>query len=280
MTTKDTSSIGSSTETGTDAAPHPPTSTDAASPETTPPPVIRVDTAFESEAVQTADGSSTLLHPIYAQTYHSHHGAIRESMHVFLGHSDLHARLEQGPVRLLEIGIGTGLNLALSASLSKARGGTLHYMGIEQFPPEQSALQTLDYGQHDAVDDAVWQECLLAFDARRPTWSIEQHTRAECHWGRFEDATLPPAHFDIVYHDAFSPNVNPECWNDEALTRIVDAMQPGGVLVTYTVQGAVRRALARLGLHVERLPGPKDGKRQVLRAIKPKEATASNKPKG
>lgn len=233
-------------------------------------PTIHVRDVFESEGVQTADGSATLFHPIYEQTYHSHHGAITESMHVFLGHSELRRRLERGAVNLLEIGIGTGLNLALSASLAKTTAGTLNYWGIEQFPPEQKALKDLNYAQHSKVDDAVWPQCLRAFDARQKTWTIGTHTHAHCHWGRFEDAAFPNEHFDIVYHDAFSPDVNPECWSDQALQKIIDAMRPGGVLVTYTVQGDVRRALAKHGLHVERLPGPPGGKRQVLRAHKPR----------
>lgn len=232
-------------------------------------PIIRVNAPFESEKVETSDGSSTLFHPIYEQTYHSHHGAITESNHVFLGHSQLRERLEDGSVNLLEIGIGTGLNLALSASLAKAVGGTLRYMGIEQLPPEPNALSALRYSQHDDVDAVVWQECLRAFQDRRADWTLESYANIHCHWGRLEDAPLPDEHFDVVYHDAFSPDVNPECWTDDALQNIVHAMRPGGVLVTYTVQGDVRRALAKLGLHVERLPGPPGGKRQVLRAHKP-----------
>lgn len=231
--------------------------------------MIHVTTPFVSEAVETRDGSATLFHPIYEQTYHSHHGAITESNHVFLGHSQLRERLEEGPVNLLEIGIGTGLNLSLSASLAKAVGGTLHYMGIEQFPPEADALNDLNYPQHVDVDEVVWARCIDAFQERQHAWSLQEYAHVKCHWGRFEDAELPPSHFDVVYHDAFSPDVNPECWTNAALKRIVDAMRPGGVLVTYTVQGDVRRALANLGLQVERLPGPTGGKRQVLRAQKP-----------
>lgn len=241
-------------------------------------PLVRVDSPFESKAVETRDGSSTLYHPVYAQTYHSHHGAITESKHVFLGHSALEDRLAQGPVQLLEIGIGTGLNLALSATLAQRRQGVLHYLGVEQFPPETAALEQLDYGASEDIDDALWTECLRHFAQRSDRWSFfsaddSPESTVSCHWGRFEDLTLPVSHFELVYHDAFSPDVNPECWTAHALQRITDAMVPGGVLVTYTVQGDVRRALARCGLIVERLPGPPGGKRQVLRATKPHDSS-------
>src|SRR5699024_6995726 len=151
-------------------------------------------------------------HPVYAQTYHSHHGAITESNHVFLGHSALEDRLAQGAVRLLEIGIGTGLNLALSATLAHRNQSVLHYLGVEQFPPETAALEQLGYGTPDDIDAALWAECVQHFAQRTDQWTFSeaegrQNSTISCHWGRFEDLTLPPAHFDIVYHDAFSPDV-------------------------------------------------------------------------
>jgi tRNA U34 5-methylaminomethyl-2-thiouridine-forming methyltransferase MnmC len=45
-------------------------------------------------------------------------------------------------------------------------------------------------------------------------------------------------------------------------------MSSGAILVTYSARGEVRRTLQKLGLNVERLPGPK-GKREMIRALKP-----------
>lgn len=237
-------------------------------------PSVHIRTPFHSEERKTRDGSSTLFHPMYEQTYHSHHGAITESKHVFLAHSELAQRLSHAPVRLLEIGIGTGLNLALSATLAQRLHGTLHYLGVEQFPPTREALVSLGYDRYDDIDAALWAQCLDHFEQRTPEWPLpptdsSTASTIACHWGRFENLDLPAEHFDIVYHDAFSPDVNPECWTTEALQKIVDAMASGATLVTYTVQGNVRRALSACGLEVTRLPGPVDGKKQVLRARKP-----------
>lgn len=236
--------------------------------------IVHVDAPFGSDPLTTRDGSATLVHPIYDQTYHSHHGAITESKHVFLGHSDLAERLTHGAVHLLEIGVGTGLNLVLSATLAQRQQNALHYVGIEQFPPKDSDLAHLNYDQDEGVDAEFWSACRAHFHARTPRWTLpptgdHPASTIQCHWGRLEDYAFPHAYFDIVYHDAFSPDVNPECWSQAVLARITDALKPGGVLVTYSVQGKVRRALAACGLIVERLPGPSDGKRQVLRATKP-----------
>lgn len=216
----------------------------------------------------THDGSATLYHPTYQQTYHSKHGAITESLHVFLGHAELATRLSSGPVSLLEIGIGTGLNLVLSASLAARNGHTLHYTGIEQSPPPTGALRTLDYAQHDAVSPTLWASCIEAFDQRTPSMPLPHQGSATFWWTAFDDTTLPSDAFDVVYHDGFSADVNPELWSDDALCAISQSLKPGGVVVTYSVQGHLRRTLAACGLHVERLPGPVGGKRQVLRAFR------------
>lgn len=218
--------------------------------------------------VRTGDGSATLHHPDYNQTYHSHHGAITESQHVFLAHSGLRERLADGPVTLLEIGIGTGLNLALSASLALHEAGELHYQGIEQCPPPSTALRALQYEAHDAIDEALWLRILDGFEARETHLDLPHRGTIQCHWANFHSLTLPTAYFDIIYHDAFSPDVNGELWTLDALTTITNALKMGGVLVTYTVQGSVRRLFQQLGLQVERLPGPPGGKRQVLRVTK------------
>ena len=80
-------------------------------------------------------------------------------------------------------------------------------------------------------------------------------------WQAHEDG------YHAIYLDAFSPATNPECWRADVLARLHDVLIPGGVLVSYCVQGAVRRRLACVGFTVEKRPGPL-GKREVLRARK------------
>ena len=46
-----------------------------------------------------------------------------------------------------------------------------------------------------------------------------------------------------------------------------NALKEGGVLVTYSAKGSVRRALESVGFLVQRLSGP-PGKREMLRGTK------------
>jgi tRNA U34 5-methylaminomethyl-2-thiouridine-forming methyltransferase MnmC len=76
--------------------------------------------------------------------------------------------------------------------------------------------------------------------------------------------------WDVVYFDAFAPEKQPAMWSPEAIARVFEAMAPGGILTTYCAKGAIRRLLESVGFVVERIPGPPGGKREVLRARKPK----------
>ncbi len=77
------------------------------------------------------------------------------------------------------------------------------------------------------------------------------------------------AGFDAVYLDAFSPKANPEAWQPAFLGRLASSLAPGGRLVSFTVSGEVRRALAAHGLVVSKVAGPPGGKAEVLVARRP-----------
>ena len=68
---------------------------------------------MKKEIVKTRDGSNTIFVPEFDETYHSTHGAIQESLHVFI-RSGLKFKTELNDINVLEVGFGTGLNALLS----------------------------------------------------------------------------------------------------------------------------------------------------------------------
>ena len=90
----------------------------------------------------TEDGSDTIFNHEFNQHYHSTHGAITESLHVFIQTGLLpciHAfSTGNGNIQLniLEIGFGTGLNALLTQIEAEKHQVTIHYTGIELYPLE------------------------------------------------------------------------------------------------------------------------------------------------
>ncbi|MBU7578084.1 MAG: SAM-dependent methyltransferase, partial [Flavihumibacter sp.] len=92
----------------------------------------------------TADGSHTISIPEMQVTYHSKHGAVQESMHVFI-EAGLRFKLKatNGSLAILEMGFGTGLNALLT--LLEAEGREIWYESLEAYPVSLELAMQLNY---------------------------------------------------------------------------------------------------------------------------------------
>ncbi len=216
----------------------------------------------------TADGSHTLIHEGLDETYHSIHGAIQESTHVFI-QNGLHYALERfnlNEIKILEIGFGTGLNALLTLLDPEAKALPVFYDTIEAFPLKMELVHQLNYpyilGQEDIKEKFIEMH-LAPWDQ---TYSLTGNFTIRKVQAELQRATLTNNNYDIVYFDAFAPSKQPELWRFEILEKVVKALKHQGIFVTYSAKGQLKRDLKSLGLQVEILKGP-PGKLQMIRAI-------------
>ena len=198
-------------------------------------------------------------------TYHSIHGAIAESQHVFIG-AGLRPGLP-GTVRILEIGLGTGLNLLLTRIAALETGSTIHYLALEPYPLTGSEWKKLNYCA------SLNREELQPFFERihHCGWEAEQALEPDFFLYKTKCSLLDfttDQRFDLVYFDAFAPNAQPELWTRPVFEKLYERLLAGGSLVTYCSKGDVRRAMQAAGFIVEKIPGP-PRKREMVRARKP-----------
>ncbi len=209
--------------------------------------------------VTTSDGSPTLLNEELEEHYHSRHGAIRESQHVFID-AGLKAVTVQGCVNILEIGLGTGLNAFLTFLEKKE----VMYTALEAFPLDESITNALNYPallNADAAND-VFRNIHSSDWGRVITLSSTFELKKIK--GKVQDTELDQA-FHLIYFDAFAPGVQPELWTKEIFDKMFAALLPGGILVTYCAKGEVKRNMKAAGFTIEALQGP-PGKREMTRA--------------
>lgn len=215
--------------------------------------------------IETKDGSSSLLNVSLNETYHSTHGAIQESKHVFI-ETGLKPFLDckKNELSILEIGFGTGLNALLTIQSAKQFPIKIYYETIEAFPLVSDIITNLNYPQLLNAEDLFSQ-------IHHSPWSeVEEITpnfKLNKRAVKLQEAYLENEKFDLIYFDAFAPAKQPEMWELSILTKIILAMKPNGIFVTYCAKGQLRRDLISLGLVVEKLPGP-PGKREMIRAKK------------
>ncbi len=221
---------------------------------------------MKRELLKTADGSTTIHLPQINEQYHSKHGAIQESKHVFIKKGlDKVSEFEKN-ISILEIGFGTGLNALLTYFEAKTDALVINYTTVEAFPVVDSEWKALNYGA--LVDGKKGQE--VFYNLHEVPWEEKNKisdffdiTKQEKKFENITDSNK----YDLVYFDAFGARVQPELWTETIFEIMYQAMKTNGVLVTYSAKGSARRAMQAVGFTVERLEGP-PGKREMLRAIK------------
>ena len=211
--------------------------------------------------------------PALDEQYHSRHGARQEAEFVYI-EAGLVPLLAVGAgqpgrqaLRLLEVGLGTGLNALLTLRSARQTGAAVAYDGLETLPlppavvaalaPEWEAQPGAAGRWFQALHAAPWGE---AYPLAPGFFLRKLHQP-------LQEAALSTACYDLIYFDAFAPEKQPELWTEAIFQQIYTAAAPGAVLVTYCAQGQFRRNLRAAGWLPEKLPGP-PGKREMTRAIK------------
>ena len=232
----------------------------------------------QPQLITTKDGSHSLWVPALNETYHSTHGAIQESRHVFIQHGLVYwykKNPSSSSIKVLEVGLGTGLNALLTYLEMLPASVQLAYTGLEPCPVPWEYVQRFNY----AAQLAQEQDCPISYQALQAAFEqLHQGASTACcklsmHFV-LQKYQLPlaafsalPNTFDIVYFDAFAPSKQPALWEAPLLQKVCRMMKDEGVMVTYCAQGRFKRQLKALGMDVETLPGP-PGKKEMTRAQK------------
>lgn len=220
------------------------------------------------QVILTQDGSHTIqVSP--SVTYHSRHGAVQESQHVFIqnGLEAFYRASGQSSIRVCEVGWGTGLNALLSLDYGLRHNLRLYYTGIEAYPLESELYTQLNY---DVLGSVSPEAAALFAHLHDCEWGQSVEICAGfrlCKYAERIEWCQRVDRYDVVYFDAFAPNDQAEVWTEAVFKHLYELLNVGGVLVTYCAKGVIRRRLEDIGYVVEKMPGP-PGKREMLRAWK------------
>lgn len=215
---------------------------------------------------ETSDGSKTLYNSRVGEHYHSRHGALQESRHVFIETGLRHFLQLSGSreASVLEVGFGTGLNFLLSAELAEKENIGLSYTGIEAYPLPSDIISSTGYEEY--VPEGLWRNFLDAYPASLSGMvELGRTIELEVKHSLLLDFETESG-FDVIYFDAFAAVHQPEMWSAESLAHVSRFLKPGGVFVTYAITGELKRNMKALGFTIEKAQGA-PGKREMLRAI-------------
>ena len=217
-----------------------------------------------AELLITGDGSHTVCIPELNVTYHSKHGAIQESMHVYI-ESGL-KQIQNKKISVLEVGFGTGLNALLTYIQAEKNDLEVIYEAVELHHLDDSLTAALNYlsvleapqyvNAFSNMHACEWN----VLQTISPSFAFKKVT------GDIRDMSLTGS-YNLVYYDAFDPSAQPDVWTSTIFHKIYSAMEEEGMLVTYCSKTSVRKALVEAGFQVVKIPGPK-GKREIVKALK------------
>jgi tRNA U34 5-methylaminomethyl-2-thiouridine-forming methyltransferase MnmC len=219
---------------------------------------------LKREIIQTRDGSTTIQINDWDECYHSRFGAIQEAQHVFIKNGL--ALFENKSISILEIGLGTGLNAFITFLEAQKRNQTINYVGVEGYPVSSDEAELMNYVTElgaesqknifETMHESNWEEAIQL----RNDFSFTKRNQM---FNDIDDIEQ----FDLIYFDAFGYRVQPELWSTEIFRKMINALRPKGILVTYAARGVVKRSMIEVGFTVEKLSGP-PGKREMFRARK------------
>lgn len=218
---------------------------------------------FSRRLVVSADGSHTIFVPEFSEHYHSAKGALAEAQHVFVRHGL--ENFSAPCLRVLEVGFGTGLNAFLASHYAEKHRQKLIYTALELYPLPLAEAEKLNYPQVAGLSPEIFSRLhTCAWESTikiRPFFFLKK-LQTDLLQAGFEAES-----FDLVFFDAFAPDVQPEMWSADVFARIFFWLSPKGLLTTYSAKGIVKQALRKAGFEVKRLSGP-PGKHHILNAKK------------
>ncbi len=206
--------------------------------------------------------------------YHYSLEAISHNKFVFVenGFSISVQKTRSRKMRILEMGFGTGLNAILTYQQNLITKVPIYYAAVDLNPVPLKIIGKLKYDKH--FDNSVYQKFLLMHSS--PWFSntcINNGDKSKnCFFELckiqsdilqldFDDT------YDLVYYDAFSPQLQPELWAFEVLFKIYNVCNAGAMLVTHCFDNSVINTLANVGFEIEIIQNKK-GEKIMIQAIK------------
>lgn len=218
------------------------------------------------EIIATKDGSHSLFREDLNETYHSTHGAEAESRYVFMKMGLDYLRENNLPIRILEVGFGTGLNALLALEYQLNHKVKIEYHTLEPFPLSAEIYEQLNY-----TDTIQFEGSKAAFSKLHSSSDNEEQRFGTDflftkYYQKLEDFNSNSP-FTVIFFDAFAPSKQADMWTIEQLQHVYNLTDTNGVFTTYCAQGQFKRNLKAVGYETEELPGP-PGKKEMTRGRK------------
>ncbi|TYP94059.1 tRNA U34 5-methylaminomethyl-2-thiouridine-forming methyltransferase MnmC [Fodinibius salinus] len=233
------------------------------------------DSKSEHRLEATRDGSHTVYSKQFDQHFHNPNGAVAESRYVFFKQNNLLDALAQHDhITILEVGFGTGLNLMLLMDYCQSQypDTKVDYYSVEAYPLNPITAQNLNYNNH-LNNPEIAQEVISVFDDIQLGMNhflMGEHIDFHLFNGFFADLSQEGIQANYIFHDAFSPDTNPNLWTGNVFEKLYNLSAGDVILSTYCAASKVQGAMAWAGWKIAKTQGALGKREMILGAIDPK----------
>ncbi len=230
------------------------------------------DSSEESKLVETRDGSHTVYSSRFDQHYHNPNGAIAESRYVFFEKTGLLNNLNnRDQLTILEVGFGTGLNLLLLMDycLNQDSPTKIDYYSVEGFPLSPEVAKDFNYSEYLSHPNLTNQIGTIFgnLSGGMNHFEITENLTLHLFYGMFEDFKSDNLQANYIFHDAFSPDANPDLWSGEVFQKLKQLSANDAMLSTYSAASSAQGALAWAGWKVAKTRGALGKREMILAAL-------------
>ena len=202
--------------------------------------------------------------PDFNDIYHAPDGG-RETRRVFLDPADIDAKARQAatlgrPLRIGELGFGTGLNFAMAAQAALQARCRLHFISFDAHPIAAQDFAAI--ARKRRASWAAYAELAGAYPPLLAGWHrrslAEGRILLSLFWGAADAGLADLIHrqrqpVDAWFLDGFAPSRNPDLWRPSLLRQVGELSTAGTTVATFTAAGAVRRHLQAAGFNMRRV---------------------------
>jgi len=198
-------------------------------------------------SLRTADGSYTIISPLFEEAMHSVEGAMFESLNRHVLPSGICEK--SGPVTVLDICFGLGYNtIALLKALRSNPPAPIHVYAAEFDVNLGCLVQSME------APSGLCDEFEIIKQTYRDGYFCNQSISIELFRGDSRQLVKRlserKSFVDAVFHDPHSPSKNCELWSRELFTLLREIVKEEGVLTTYSSALHARCAMIEAGLFI------------------------------
>lgn len=217
---------------------------------------------------------NTLYSLEYEDIYYNPEYGVEESLYVFIDSLDLENTLplkENNKASLLEMGLGTGLNLLLTwKKIEELQWkGKFNYHSIEGFPLNKDLLKEV----YEKPAFKEIKELANRFLEKYPSniekgvfeISLSDCFKVKLYFYPVEKSLcLINENFDYFYLDGFNPKTNPEMWNSFVFEKIKEKKKKDSRLATFSASRIVKDGLDLADFKWERVKGFRNKRHRLI----------------